>query len=94
MTTHMPGLGMSTAMAAPIVSGSASYGTSINQSTSFALGDLDDLTFTVTDKDAGYDDDTVTIEVLNKPPVCTIATPSTPTIWPVNHNSWRSMCLG
>jgi hypothetical protein len=65
--------------------GSASYGTSINQSTSFALGGFYDLTFTVTDKDAGYDDDTVTIQVLNKPPVCANAAPSTPTIWPVNH---------
>jgi YVTN family beta-propeller protein len=75
-------------------SGNAIYGTTINQSTSFALEGFYTLTFAVTDKDAGHDDDTATIEVLNKPPVCANAIPNTSTIWPPDHQFERINVLG
>lgn len=66
-------------------SGNADYGTSIDRTTVFALEGNYTLAFGVTDKDGDSSSDTVHIAVLNRPPVCTAATPSLSTIWPVNH---------
>ena len=73
-------------------SGSASYGDAIAETTVFALEGFYTLTFDVTDKDNGNDNDTVVIEVLNRSPDCTQATPSQVTIWPPNTSSCRSLC--
>ena len=75
-------------------SATASYGDTINQSTSFALEGDYTLTFEVTDKDNGSGSDTVDIEVLNRPPDCTNAGPSTDTLWPPNHEMVAINVLG
>jgi PKD repeat protein len=66
-------------------SGSASYGSTIAQTTSFADEGFYTLTFDVTDKDTGNDSDDVVIEVLNVPPDCSNAGPSQDLLWPPNH---------
>ncbi len=66
-------------------SGTAGSGSTITRATSFALEGVYTLTFGVTDKDGASDSDTVEIEVLNQPPVCTAARPSVGTLWPPNH---------
>ena len=75
-------------------SGSASYGDTIAETTVFALEGFYTLTFDVTDKDNGNDNDTVVIEVLNRSPDCTQATPSQVTIWPPNHKFVPITVLG
>ena len=66
-------------------SGTAAYGSAIARNTSLPLEGFYDLTFGVSDKDGGFGADTVTIEVLNRPPDCSSATPSVDSIWSVNH---------
>lgn len=70
------------------------YGTSIDRTTVFALEGNYTLAFGVTDKDGDSSSDTVQIAVLNRPPVCTAATPSLSTIWPVNHKFVPVTVLG
>lgn len=65
--------------------GSAGFGSTIGQSTSFAAVGTYVLTFRVTDKDGGSGSDTVTITVLNRPPDCSVAAPSLSLLWPPNH---------
>ncbi len=66
-------------------SGSASYGSVVPASTSFATEGTYTLTFAVTDKDSGAGSDSIVVEVLNRPPDCSAAAPSIETIWPPNH---------
>ena len=75
-------------------SGSASYGDTIAETTVFALEGFYTLTFDVTDKDNGNDNDTVVIEVLNRSPDCTQATPSQVTLWPPNNKFVPITVLG
>ena len=75
-------------------SGNTIYGTTINQSTSFALEGLYTLTFAVTDRMTVMTAARAQIEVLNKPPVCVNAIPNTSTIWPPNHQFERISVLG
>jgi len=66
-------------------SGSASYGSVVPASTSFATEGIYTLTFAVTDKDGGTSSDSMVVKVLNRPPDCSAAAPSIKTIWPPNH---------
>lgn len=66
-------------------SGIALYSVTIAQSTVFADEGVYMLTFGVTDKDGGRDDDSLVVIVLNRPPDCSGAAPSRALIWPVNH---------
>jgi hypothetical protein len=66
-------------------SGTASYGDTILGTTSFALEGSYTLTLSVTDKDGGSGSDSLVIEVLNRPPDCSAASPSIDIIWPADH---------
>jgi len=79
---------------APDVNGLAAFGDTVTQTTSFALPGTYTLTFEVADDDDGTDDDTVDIEVINRSPDCTTATPSVGTIWPPNHKMVSVDILG
>ena len=63
----------------------ATYGDTIVETTSFALEGSYTLTLSVTDKDGGSGSDSLVIDVLNRPPDCSAASPSIDTIWPANH---------
>jgi hypothetical protein len=65
--------------------GIASYGDTIEETTSFALEGNYTLTFEVTDKDGSTGSDSLVVEVLNRPPDCSDASPSIDTLWPSNH---------
>jgi surface-anchored protein len=67
------------------VSGQSPFGSTNAQTTSFAALGTYTLTFRVTDKDGASHSDTVTITVVNRPPDCSAAAPSTSLIWPPNH---------
>jgi hypothetical protein len=69
----------------PDSDGTATYGSVVAESTSFSEEGLYTLTFAVTDKDGASDSDSLTIEVLNRPPVCAAPIPSIDAIWPPNH---------
>ncbi len=75
-------------------SGSASFGTPITQSTSFATIGTYTLTFRVTDKDGASHTSSVTITVLNRPPECSMAAPSVSSLWPPNHQMVPVSVLG
>lgn len=66
-------------------SGTAPYGATIEETTSFATEGSYTLTFTVTDKDGGVGSDSVEVKVQNRAPDCSVATPSVEKLWPVNH---------
>ncbi|MCC6614100.1 MAG: lamin tail domain-containing protein [Anaerolineae bacterium] len=51
----------------------------------YALDGVYTATLYVTDKDSGVGTGTVEITVLNRPPVCDAAMPSTASLWPPNH---------
>ena len=55
--------------ALPDVSGSATFGTSIVQTTTFILDGMATLTFAVTDKDGATASDTMTVTVINRVPM-------------------------
>lgn len=75
-------------------SGSASFGTSVSQTTSFALEGFYTLTFEVTDKDGGVGSDDLVVEVLNRPPDCSAAGPSIGILWPPDHTFVSVVVLG
>lgn len=66
-------------------SGSVNYGDVVPASTSFMAPGTYILTLTVTDKDGDSGTDTLMISV-NSPPVCSAATPSLGSLWPVDHS--------
>jgi hypothetical protein len=66
-------------------SGTASFGDSIPETASFALEGFYRLSFEVTDKDGDGGSDSLVVEVLNRPLVCSDAAPSVATLWPTNH---------
>ena len=69
----------------PNTSDTASFGDTIERSTMFAIEGLYALTFGVTDKDGDTGTDAMVVEVLNRPPDCSMAVPSIGSIWPANH---------
>jgi len=66
-------------------SGTASFGDSIPETASFALEGSYTLSFGVRDKDGDDGSDSLVVEVLNRPLVCSDAAPSIATLWPPNH---------
>jgi len=75
-------------------SGTASYGDTIPGTTSFVLEGSYILTLGVTDKDGGSGSDSLVIDVLNRPPNCSAASPSIDTIWPADHKFVPVKVLG
>jgi hypothetical protein len=63
----------------------ADYGDTPSTSTTYATEGSYDVTLTVTDKDGGTGNDTLSITVLNQAPICSDATPSVGELWPPNH---------
>ncbi len=80
--------------ASPDSSGSASYGDTVNGSTTFALEGFYTLTFDVTDEDGLSGSDTVEIEVLNQAPDCSNVAPSIAELWAPNHKFESINVLG
>ncbi|MEW5987591.1 MAG: pectin acetylesterase-family hydrolase, partial [Chloroflexota bacterium] len=75
-------------------SGTAAYGVSVPATTSFATEGFYTLEFIVTDKDGGQGKDSLVVEVLNRPPDCSAAAPSTATLWSPNHEFVPITILG
>jgi len=82
--------------AIPDTSGSASYGTTINKETSFALEGEYTLTFSVAEDEGNGESgvDTVDIMVLNQAPDCSLAAPNVELLWPANHKFVSVEILG
>ena len=78
----------------PDSSGTASYGSTIPETASFALEGAYTLTFSVTDKDGGVGTDTLSVTVLNQPPVCDATLPSQDFLWPPEHQMEAVNVLG
>jgi predicted extracellular nuclease len=74
--------------------GTATYGTTVTASTSFALEGNYTLSFTVTDKDGSVSSDTVLITVTNQAPNCSTAVPSEISLRPPNHQMTPISILG
>jgi len=67
-------------------SGYVSYGTTINEASSFIIEGTYTLNLSVTDDDGGMGEDSLLVEVLNRPPNCSLASPDTDILWPPDHN--------
>jgi PKD repeat protein len=65
--------------------GSASYGQKIAATTTFYSEGKYTLKFEVTDKDGDTGSDSLEVEVLNRPPVCSAANPNIDTLWSPDH---------
>jgi hypothetical protein len=78
------------------ITGSADYGTTIHQETSFGVEGIYTLTFEVTENDGEGETgtDSVAIEVLNQAPVCAEVMPSVDLLWPANHKFVSVEILG
>ncbi len=69
----------------PDSGGTAAFGDTVEETTSFANEGFYTLTFTVKDKDGDTGSDNLVIEVRNRPPDCSNVIPSLDELWPPNH---------
>lgn len=73
--------------------GTGDAGDTARATTGFALQGTYALTLTVRDADGDAGHDTLTVTVLNQPPVCTAARATPDRLWPVNHK-FTNVTLG
>jgi Tol biopolymer transport system component len=65
--------------------GTAPYGTTLARTAAFATEGAYTLSLSVTDDDGGTGSDSVVVNVLNHPPDCSAAAPTTAALWPPDH---------
>jgi hypothetical protein len=74
--------------------GTATYGTTLDRSASFATEGDYLVGLAVTDDDGGTGTDAVVVQVLNRPPACAGARPGVGTLWPPDHRFVEVGILG